>query len=44
MKNQARKNKAPMVYLILSMVYARSPLRDFESYPEVLVGLDEKEI
>ena len=30
-------------YFILLMGYARSPLRDFESYLRIVVGLDEKD-
>ena len=28
-------------YIILLMGYARSPIRDFESYPRIIVGLEE---
>ena len=31
-------------YMILLMVYARSPFRDFESYLRTVVGLDEDDI
>ena len=31
-------------YIILLMVYARSPFRDFESYLRIVVGLDEDDI
>ena len=32
------------VYVILSMGYARSPFRDFESYLRIVIGLDENDI
>ena len=31
-------------YIILLMAYAKSPLRDFESYLRIVVGLDEDDI
>ena len=31
-------------YIILLMVYARSPLRDLENYRRVIVGIDEDAI
>ena len=31
-------------YIILLFGYARSPFRDFESYPRIVVGLNEEDI
>ena len=42
-KLETKKRRTDGYYMFL-LVYSRSPLRDFESYLEIVVGLDEDEI